>query len=196
MGAATKPEYAAGLNAALFKALSNPLRYRILMIAGDRDVSPTELAELLNEPFKKVYDQVRVLANADPQLLKLVGTDIRLGGEQHFYRAAVRPLVDAEAWEQLPLLAREATTAVNCGVIIGEIAASVEAGRFDKHPNRTIVRRPVCVDGEGAKAIEDAAVAFDEACERAQLESEERGATEDSGVDMLAATFLFQRASG
>jgi DNA-binding transcriptional ArsR family regulator len=191
----TKRNYAAGLNSALFKALGHPMRYRILMIAGERIVSPTELAEMLGESFQKVYAQVRVLAEGDEPLLELVDTDTRMGGEQHFYRAVVRPIVDSGAWDELPLLAREATTAVNTGVIIGEISASVKAGRFDAHPSRAILRRPVRVDNVGARKIIAALVAVDDACIEAEEESAVRADEgEDERLKMLAATFLFHRA--
>lgn len=191
MAATAKNKYAAGLNSELFKALGHPTRYGILMIAGEREVSPTELSELLELPFQHVYRQVRVLESDG--LLELVDTDTRMGGEQHYFRAVVRPIIDTAAWDQLPLLAREATTAVNCGVIIGEISASVDARRFDAHPNRSIVRRPVRVDGDGATAIEQAAIAFDKVCVQAELDSVQRDSHDR--VEMTAATFLFQRAS-
>lgn len=191
MQAETKSDYSAGLNSELFKALGHPIRYRILMIAGEREVSPTELAELLDEPFKRVNAQVRVLVDAG--LLELVNTDTRLGGKQHFYKATERPVIDSEAWSRLPQLARESTTAINTGVIIGEIAASVDAGRFDAHPSRTIMRWPVRVDREGAARIEEAVLALETACVEAENESIDRGG---DMVDMLSATFLFQRADG
>jgi len=195
MQTGTKPKYAAGLNSALFKALGHPMRYAILTIASDRAVSPTELSEMLEEPFQRVYAQVRALASGPEPLLEMVETDRRLGGEQHFYKAIVRPMVETDAWEALPLLAREATTAVNTGVIIGEIAGSVKAGRFDTHPSRAIIRRPVRVDRAGAKKIEEALIAVDAVCVEAEEESLDR-ANEgpDERVDMLAATFLFHRA--
>lgn len=194
MDTGTKRNYAAGLNAPLFKALGHPLRYAILTIASDHPVSPTELSEMLEEPFQKVYSQVRVLT--EDGLLELVETDRRLGGEQHFYKAIVRPLVETEAWEQLPLLAREAITAVNTGVIIGEVAASVRAGRFDTHPSRAIIRRPIQVDREGAKKIEQALIMVDEICVEAEKESALRAISgEDPCLPMTAATFLFHRAT-
>jgi hypothetical protein len=195
MGARVKPKYAAGLNSALFKALSHPVQYRIVMIAGEREVTPTELAEMLDEPLSRIYPQVRALESAD--LLELVDTDTRLGGTMHYYRAVMRPVVETEAWDELPLIAREATTAVNTGVVIGEIAASVRAGRFDTHPSRAILRRPIKVDKAGARRIEQALIAIDSLCAEAELESAERvGPGDDDGrIDMLAATFLFHRAN-
>ncbi len=188
----TKGDYAAGVNSELFKALGHPIRYRILMVAGEREVSPTELAELLDEPFSKIYPQVRALVDAD--LLELVNTDTRLGGEQHFYKVTGRPVIDAETWNRLPLLARETTTAINLGKIIGEVSASVAAGRFDSHPARTILRRPIRVDREGSRKIEAAVMALDEACVKAEKESAERA--NGDCVDMVSTTLLFPRADG
>jgi hypothetical protein len=190
-----KRRYAAGLNSELFKALAHPLRYPILMIAGEREVTPTELAEMLGEPFQRVYNQVRAMSGGDEPLLELVDTDRRNGGEMHYFRAVVRPVVDATAWEELPQLAREAWSAITCGVIIGEVAASVRSGRFDAHPNRITLRRPLRLDSEGARKVEAAAIAYDEACIQAELESAERcGAGGDSRAEMVSATLLFERA--
>jgi DNA-binding transcriptional ArsR family regulator len=195
MQAQSKGRYAAGLNAALFKALAHPMRYRIIMAAAEREVTPTELAEILDEPFQKVYAQVRVLAEGDEPLLELVDTDTRKGGAMHYYRSVVRPVVDATAWDELPLIARETTTAVNTTMIIGEISASVSAARFDSHPNRSIVSRPIRVDGPGAERIERALIALDRECVEAERESAERAtADEDHRLPMLSANFLFQRA--
>jgi DNA-binding transcriptional ArsR family regulator len=195
---AKQTTYSPGLNAALFKALGHPLRYPILLIAADREVTPTELAEMLGEPFQRVYAQVRAMASGDVPLLKLVDTDTRKGGAMHYYRAMVRPILDATAWEELPQLAREAWSAVTLGIVIGELAESVRAERFDAHPNRIAVRRPIHVDRAGAVKIEEAAIKYDEACLEAEAESGERAedaGTEDDRAEMLSVTLLFERAS-
>lgn len=194
--AGAKRKYASGLNSALFKALGHPLRYGILMIAGEREVTPTELAEMLDEDFQKVCAQVRVLASGDEPLLELVDVDTRRGGAMHVYRAVVRPVIDAVAWEELPRLAKETTSALIAGVAIGEIANSMETGNFDAHPNRVLIRRPLRVDARGAAKIDEAAVAYDDACVEAERESAERMAmTGEFPADTLSALFYFQRGN-
>lgn len=194
--AGTKRKYASGLNSALFKALGHPIRYGILMIAGEREVTPTELAEMLDEDFQKVYKQVRALASGPEPLLELVGTDTRRGGEMHYFRAVVRPVIDTAAWDDLPVLAKETASALIAGVAIGEMANSMETGNFDAHPNRVVLRRPLRVDGVGAAKVDAAAVAYDDACVEAERESAERMAeTGERPTDTLSALFYFQRGN-
>lgn len=111
----------------------------------------------------------------------------------HYYKAVVRPLVDATSWDELPLVARQAWSTVTCGMIIDEVASSIACGHFDDHPNRIAVRRPVRVDREGAAKIEAAAIAYDEACVEAEKESALR---KSECASMLSAMFLFERSSG
>jgi len=74
----------------LFIALAHELRRRILRaaIAGDRELSPTELSERLDEPLSKVSYHVRVLARCGA--LRLARTRRVRGSTEHFYRPTVR----------------------------------------------------------------------------------------------------------
>lgn len=78
------------------------------MALGEITASPTELAELFEEDFQKVAEQVRILKKAG--FIELVETDRRRGGTQFFYRATARPLLDAEEWAKIPKLAQESIT--------------------------------------------------------------------------------------
>ncbi|MDX6625120.1 MAG: hypothetical protein QOE56_109 [Solirubrobacterales bacterium] len=66
------------------------------MILGDREASPKELADILDEDFHRVYEQVRILNKSE--FIELIRTDSRQGGTQHFYKATVRPVLVAVAW--------------------------------------------------------------------------------------------------
>jgi DNA-binding transcriptional ArsR family regulator len=147
---------AAAAEVMLFKALSNPLRYRLMMVLGEREASPKELAEMLGEGFHKTWEHVRLLEGWG--LIELVDTDQRRGGTQHFYRAKTLPVLDAAEWEQLPQFARETGSATIIRSSVREITASVEAGIFDAHRNRVLVRKPVLVDEQGFGEIDEAAI--------------------------------------
>jgi DNA-binding transcriptional ArsR family regulator len=67
------------------KALSHPLRVRILSILGARVASPTQLAEETGEPLGNVSYHVRTLAGLG--LIELVSTVPRRGVLEHRYRA-------------------------------------------------------------------------------------------------------------
>ncbi|MGV1049759.1 MAG: hypothetical protein ACOYD4_14695 [Solirubrobacterales bacterium] len=182
---------AASSNAALFKALSHPLRYRIMMILGDREASPKELAGLLDEDFHRVYEQVRILHNSE--FIELVGTDSRHGGVQHFYKATVRPVLDAEAWEKFPLLAREIASVSIARRIFADVIASVEAGVFDGRPHRALLRKPILVDEQGFKEADESALRH--LAELAEIEA--RSATRliehgEEGINLSTATLVFE----
>lgn len=88
------------------KALAHPLRVRALAILTEREASPSELAEELNEPLGNVSYHVRLLH--DLGLIELVGTTPRRGAIEHHYRA--RPdrhlrvadlTLDDAGWDEL-----------------------------------------------------------------------------------------------
>jgi DNA-binding transcriptional ArsR family regulator len=86
----------------LFIALAHPLRRRILReaLADDSEISPRELASILDQPLSRLSYHVRVLSGCG--VLELVGTKQVRGSTQHFYR----PVLDAP-WVKLALEARE-----------------------------------------------------------------------------------------
>jgi DNA-binding transcriptional ArsR family regulator len=140
----------------LFKALSNPLRYRLMMVLGEREASPKELAEILGEGFHKTWEHVRLLEEWG--LIELVDTDQRRGGTQHFYRARTLPVLDADEWEKLPKYARETASGAIVRTSMREITASIAEGIFDDHPHRALLRKPTLVDEQGFREIDEAAL--------------------------------------
>lgn len=186
-----KPAAAGSKNAALFKALSHPLRYRIMMILGEREASPKELADLLDEDFHRVYEQVRILKKSE--FIELVGTDSRKGGTQHFYKASVRPVLDAEAWEKFPRLAREIASVSIVRRIFADVLASVEAGVLDDRKHRALLRRPILVDEQGFKEADESALRH--LAELAEIEARSASrlvASGEEGINVATATMVFE----
>ena len=72
----------------LEKALSHPLRARILADLERQTSSPRELSDELGEPLGNVSYHVRRLAGLG--LVKLVKTTPRRGAVEHHYRAVTR----------------------------------------------------------------------------------------------------------
>jgi DNA-binding transcriptional ArsR family regulator len=70
------------------KALTDPMRNRILHILGYREATNQQLAALLDEPQAKVLYHVRVLL--DVGLIRLVEQRVRGGNVEKFYRATAR----------------------------------------------------------------------------------------------------------
>jgi DNA-binding transcriptional ArsR family regulator len=185
-----KPDGAGG-NAALFKALGHPLRYRIMMVLGEREASPKELSDLLDEDFHRVYEQVRVLKKSE--FIELVGTDSRQGGTQHFYRACVRPVLDAEAWERFPRLAREIASVSMVRRIFGDVIASIESGVFDERKHRAVLRRPILIDEQGFKEADESALRhLDELAEIEARSASRLVESGEEGINVSTATMVFE----
>lgn len=86
------------------KALSHPLRTKVLVRLNETVASPNELATELGEPLGNVSYHVRALLEL--HCIELVKTAQRRGAIEHYYRATRRAWGDDSVWELLPPRAR------------------------------------------------------------------------------------------
>src|ERR1043166_4271590 len=73
------------LDEALLRAISHPLRHRLLGMLDGRVASPNQLARELEWPLGRVSYHIRLLS--DLGAIELVRTEPRRGALEHFYRA-------------------------------------------------------------------------------------------------------------
>jgi DNA-binding transcriptional ArsR family regulator len=137
------------------KALSHPLRVRILALLQERTASPRELAEWLDATLGTVSYHVRTLH--DFGLIELVRTSQVRGAIAHHYRSKVRPRVSDEAWATAAPIVKQAAVGASLQTVDDYARASAAAGGFDRgeaHLTRTNLR----LDAKGwlaaAKACE------------------------------------------
>lgn len=138
------------------KALSHPLRVRILALLQERTASPRELAEWLGATLGTVSYHVRTLH--DFGLIELVRTTQVRGAIAHHYRAKVRPRVSDEAWASAAPIVKQAAVGAALQTVDDYARASAAAGGFDRgetHLSRTNLR----LDAKGWQAAA-------KACER------------------------------
>src|SRR5215203_4374442 len=83
------------------RALANPLRARLLFEYQREAISPSRLASRLGKPLNLVSYHTKVLVELG--CIALARTQRRRGAIEHFYRAVALPLLEDDAWEQLPL---------------------------------------------------------------------------------------------
>jgi DNA-binding transcriptional ArsR family regulator len=131
---------------ALAKALSHPLRMRILTILGQRVASPVELAGELDVPLNNLSYHVRTLL--DLGCIELVGTEPRRGTLEHFYRAIERPIISADEWSSIPLNVRRAIADGVLTQIAKDLKSAAGRGGFDR-ADVHLTRTPLAVDEEG-----------------------------------------------
>ena len=137
------------------KALSHPLRVRILALLQERTASPRELAEWLDATLGTVSYHVRTLH--DFGLIELVKTTQVRGAIAHHYKARVRPRVDDEAWASAAPIVKQAAVGAALQTVDDYARASAAAGGFDRaeaHLTRTNLRLDAKGWQQAARACE------------------------------------------
>jgi DNA-binding transcriptional ArsR family regulator len=105
------------------RALSHPLRVRILTALEDREASPSELAKEFGVPLPNVSYHFRQLMALG--MLELKRTAARRGAVEHYYRAT--PSDFSAAWAKIPTLVRSGMVAQTIHQL-GEEAMEAAAG--------------------------------------------------------------------
>jgi DNA-binding transcriptional ArsR family regulator len=129
------------------KALSHPMRARILVILNERVASPNEIAEMIDERLPNVSYHVRALL--DLGCIELVDTAQRRGAIEHYYRAVVRPFFSDSDWKRIPRSGRQAISDVVLQVIWDDVSEAVNGGTFDARPDRYLTHSPMVLDEQG-----------------------------------------------
>ena len=133
------------------KALSHPMRARILVILNERVASPNEIAEMIDERLPNVSYHVRALL--DLGCIELVDTAQRRGAIEHYYRAIVRPFFSDSDWKRIPRSGRQAISDTLLHVIWDDVSESIETGAFDSRADRYLSHSPMRVDEQGWSEI-------------------------------------------
>jgi DNA-binding transcriptional ArsR family regulator len=153
------------------KAMSHPLRVRILAILQERTASPVELAQVLEGTLGTVSYHVRTLHQLG--LIDLVDETRVRGAVEHHYKAKARPKVSDEAWEQAPPIAKQAAVGSSLQVIDDYARASAAAGGFD-HADAALIRLSLKLDAKGWQQLAKAVKRLFEQAQRIESDSQER----------------------
>jgi DNA-binding transcriptional ArsR family regulator len=129
------------------KALSHPMRARILVILNERVASPNEIAETIDERLPNVSYHVRALLELG--CIELVDTAQRRGAIEHYYRAIIRPFFSDRDWKRIPRSARQAISDTALEIVWEDVSDAVKAGTFDGRPDRYLTHSPMVLDEQG-----------------------------------------------
>jgi DNA-binding transcriptional ArsR family regulator len=122
----------------IMKALSHPLRVRMLTLLNQKVSSPSEIAEELDEPLGNVSYHMRFLA--DLKMVRLVRTEPRRGAVEHYYEALEPPQISDDDWAQLPSSLRRGLADSLLREIAKDVRSASQDGGFDResmHVSRT-----------------------------------------------------------
>ena len=174
------------------KALSHPLRVRILAILEERTASPVQLADMLDASLGVVSYHVRTLERFG--LIKLVRTNPVRGAVEHHYRANARPTVSDESWGNAPPVAKQAFLSSYLQQVAAYTNAAAAAGGFDRadaHFSRTVAK----LDAKGWAQLAKACEQLLEKIDTIEAESAKRIAKDphaDGIVDAGLVIMLFE----
>ncbi len=145
------PKAAQPLEERIAKALSHPLRQRILAHLNDHGVaSPNAISIALGERIGNVSYHMRILR--EYECVELVRTEPRRGAVEHFYRAMVRPFFDDAQWAKLPVGVRRQLFGENLRHIWTDVSAAAGGEGFD-HPKAHVSRTPIELDAEAFETL-------------------------------------------
>lgn len=151
----------AGVDVRLARALSHPLRQRILAALGARVASPSDLAAELGEPLGDVAYHVKRLV--DHECVDLVRTERRRGAVKHLYTARRWLGTGEEEWQALSVAERQDLAGRLVGQLVLDARTAEVSGRLAEtgvHLSRT----PLELD---ERAVEELNTILREVVERA-----------------------------
>jgi DNA-binding transcriptional ArsR family regulator len=175
------------------KALSHPLRVRILALLQERTATPAQLARRLHASVGTVAYHVRTLRELG--LIDLVEETRVRGGTAHHYRARAIPQLSGRAWASASPVAKQAAVGAALDTIAEYARAAAATGGFDQagtHLTRTALR----LDADG---WEEASVACRELLERLArigASADERRAAEPHRRDSLEVSVVLLMFEG
>src|SRR3954469_1052640 len=138
------------LDDALLKAISHPLRHRLLGMLDGRVASPNELARELELPLGRVSYHIRLLHELGA--IELVRAEPRRGALEHFYRAVTTVWFSEADWQKLPRSARRGILGQNLQHIFASVTAAADGGGFDREASM-VLRAPLELDEQGLSEL-------------------------------------------
>jgi DNA-binding transcriptional ArsR family regulator len=166
------------------KAMSHPLRVRILAMLDERKASPNELSGWLGASLGVVAYHVRTLDQLG--LIELVDETRVRGAVEHHYRARERPSVTVEGWAQAPPIAKQAAVGSSLDVIAEYSRASAATGGFDR-ADAQLGRMLVRLDARGFARLSKACDKLLEQAEKIEEGSAARIAKNPHADDIVEA---------
>jgi DNA-binding transcriptional ArsR family regulator len=151
MASATRGRWRGVSDAALGAIVAHPVRCRLLTIFADRVASPNEIAQQLEMPVGDVSYHVRTLKDAG--VIELVDERPVRGSTEHFYRAAIKPLLNDDIYENLTVEERINVARHAFQFTAADASVAFETGVFGERHDHHISRVPFAVDEKGWREL-------------------------------------------
>lgn len=153
------------------RAVSHPLRMRLISLLEQRTASPKMLADQLDVSLGVVAYHVRTLCTLGA--VELVETRQRRGALEHYYRANAHPRYSDEAWAQLDVVSKQRVLNGVLSEAHADATSAAAAGGFDAS-DAHFTRTPLQLDAEGWTKLAAASKRWLEEAAEIQRESSAR----------------------
>src|SRR4051812_22494554 len=171
------------------KALSHPLRVRILGILEEQAASPVELSQVLDASLGTISYHVRQLN--DLGLLELVRETPRRGAIEHHYKARPRPRSGGDAWESVSVVAKQAVIGAELAQTTDVATRAAAVGGFDRDHAR-LERLRLTLDAKGVEQLSKAvAKLVGEATKIQEAAAKRLGSGNGAATDTALVAMLF-----
>jgi DNA-binding transcriptional ArsR family regulator len=172
------------------KALSHPLRVRILGILEEQAASPVELANLLDgATLGTISYHVRMLNELG--LLELVRETPRRGAIEHHYRAKPRPKSGGGDWQDVSVIAKQAVVGAELAHTAEVAARAAAVGGFDRDHAR-LERLRLTLDTKGIQQLARAVAKLADDAQKIQQAATKRiGKSSAVPTETALVTMLF-----
>jgi DNA-binding transcriptional ArsR family regulator len=161
------------------KALSHPLRVRILGILEEQAASPVELSQVLDASLGTISYHVRMLN--DLGLLELVRETPRRGAIEHHYRAKPRPRSGGARWDSVSVVAKQAVIGAELQQTADVAAQAAAVGGFDRDHAR-LERLRLSLDDKGVEQLARAVAKLVDEAQKIQTAASRRLAPGKDGA--------------
>jgi DNA-binding transcriptional ArsR family regulator len=172
------------------RAISHPLRIRLLAMLDEQAASPVILAAKLAQPLGTIAYHVRTLN--DLGLLKLVSTRQRRGATEHYYRTKAHPRFTDEAWAQLDTVSKQRVLTALLSKAHDYASRAAAAGGFDA-ADAHFTTTPLKLDADGWRRLAKATKTWLEQTAQIEHDAAERLAKDPhSAIDVGLVILLFE----
>jgi DNA-binding transcriptional ArsR family regulator len=172
------------------RAISHPIRIRLLAMLEEEPASPVILASKLDQPLGTIAYHVRTLY--DLGLLKLVSTRQRRGATEHYYKTTGHPHSSEEAWEGLDAISKQRLLTALIAKANDYATRSAAAGGFDAKQAH-ISTKALKLDLKGYEALATESKKWLAKVEEIEQKSAERLAkASDPAVNVGLTMMLFE----
>jgi DNA-binding transcriptional ArsR family regulator len=173
----------------IMKALSHPLRLRMLTLLNQKVASPSELAQELDEPLGNVSYHMRFLA--DLKMVRLVRTEPRRGAVEHYYEALEPPQISDDDWAQLPSSLRRGLADSMLRDIAKDVRSASQDGGFDRE-NMHVSRVAMELDEDGWSELSELLADVQQRAREIQEQSNKRRSGNGDAEAISTALVLMQ----